>query len=165
MREFFKGWRRKAAFVALAMACAGMAALVRSLMLCSAFQFRLNGNSVCRLIVNNGSVSIERFVSDGDCDSEDFDSDFQAMDFMSTMFFTDTPSFRSYPSQRNDDFPRRNEYWNRGGILVADWQSDRGGHRKSWVTISILPANLVLTLFSAYLILWKPRKQTGPDHA
>lgn len=56
------------------------------------------------------------------------------------------------------------EWWNYGGPWDAD-PLQRDDNRFCKLDIPHWMAVLPLTLLSAYLILWKPRKRTEPDHA
>ena len=142
MHTFFHGWRRKAGVVTLVMACALMGGWIRSYA------------SVDSIFVNTGNGQ-RRLQSEGGYliwSSGGFEPAGSSFGFESRLF---TPI----------EFIEPNELWvdwrfRCPGIRVGTMPS---GHAPNGFVRLSLVAYLMfvfpLTLLSAYLILWKPRKQ------
>jgi hypothetical protein len=131
MREFFKGWRRKAGCVALVMACLSATGLVRSCIATDCVELQTE----------------QRFF--GVCSCRAY-----------LIFVT--------CNETRDNQPFVN--WEIGGIEPIEHDDSSGSMIYTWVTPHRTPNEcllipywslvLPLTLLSAYLILWKPRKSS-----
>ena len=122
MREFFKGWRRKAGVILLVMACVVTAVWIRSSIVVDFMHFEI-GDRFYVVVSRRGVLA---------WDFGEYGIDDQRAGF----------GWRTHEAPldigNNVVFSRSVMYWT--------------------------PA-IVLTLLSAYLILWKPRKRTEQDHA
>ncbi|MBS0201252.1 MAG: hypothetical protein JSS49_00025 [Planctomycetes bacterium] len=154
MREFFKGWRRKLGCVTLLMACMVVAAWLRSGIRYDFFDLNIAGMTY-RLGLHGGNL---RFIKQGPSASKQLVS-------WNTGELQELLPYQ--PGQSRDP-------WD--GIAV-DWRWDWNefhagagqypGGRLSH-TCFIIPywsLTVPLTLLSASLLLWKPRKRTGQGHA
>jgi hypothetical protein len=142
MQTFFHGWRRKAGVAMLIMACVFAAGWTRSCFL---------SDDICFTLCGRGF---------------DFNSEFCRMGF--GVF---------WPDQRKDISPYFNRVSYGKKLSDIDYRSDctfmgwswyEGGTGKvgaktiQWTIPYWTPA-ITLTLLSAYLILWKPRKRSSPN--
>jgi len=143
MRDFFRGWRRKAGVVALLMACIVFAAWMRSL----EFDFGLRGTS--SLIASQGSLEWSRSSEFAEPHTTEplrwFHRKHTTMSGMQfegkTISRLEMAGFVAY-SYRIVDF---------GGVSM--YRVDR------WL-VPFWGILLPTTLLSAYLILWKPGSST-----
>ena len=130
MREFFKGWRRKAGCVALAMACLVMGMWIRSTVVADIGYLDTAGER--RMAVSlYGHLRLYLFRD-------------QVVD----PYYTG-PRFWADSVKRSD--PAIYGLVGIGEDKIAD--------APYW------SATIPLTFLSAYLLLWKPRKRTGAEHA
>ena len=155
MREFFKGWRRKVGVVTLAMACAFMGAWLRSLIMRD--EITVHGNPRHTGVSMDGFVTWSRFAPDA------------------TKTEVTWTAKQITPTLRNE-CRRRGTYdwkWECGGFLFGTittqtlWWS-RGmtfTTTEHYWQVPYWSLSIPLTLISACLILWKPCKPTGPEHA
>ena len=154
MREFFRGWRRKAGCVTLVMATVLWAAWVRSL---GGLDVTIFNNATTALASMPNTVGLI-IVNDGKS--------------VGTSYFYENPLF----------YEGTEWSWHFCGfgigklkhtVLMAHIANDGTlvHHNIPPVifaglyTIPYWSVVIPLTLLSAYLLLWKPRKRTGPDHA
>jgi len=160
MREFFQGWRRKVGcgFLIIALLFAG--GWMRSLTTRDtiAWTFR-KSSSGFRLRSANGSVGWQRWTwrqieDDGWTSDNNFREDNRfGGDFFNVWYQVDNVN--------ENPFKWRQE-WAGFDFRSATWIDKFRPELKSSVSVCILPywsLTLLLTLFSAYLLFWKPRKQ------
>ena len=148
MREFFRGWRRKVGCVTLVMACAITLLWLRS---------RFQSEQICFRPSDTIEIQIELVDATADCacrwaTRETF-SEFNVIDWQSG--------------------PRRHSHQYRGTVpqirlmefsyVRPDCPSPRGNSIILHAPYPI-PAT-ILTLLSAYLLLWKPRKRKAESDA
>jgi hypothetical protein len=131
MREFFRGWRRKVGCMTLVMACVVMGGWLRSLACLD--EFWLEGlGQYHELILTDGSV--HWIVRDG-------------------MWNLDC-SWTTYASHDRQARTKILEY-----LIRSEQYGLNPDHHTSIWHFTILPVAIPLTLLSAYLILWEPRKR------
>ena len=138
MLSFFHGWRRKAGCVTLVMACMVFGGWMRSRIACDAAEFTI-GHRRHRI------MSTANCVSWYSCDEHGVS--------MSQRRWWSSVVFKE---------PRRNDqdYW-KARIADQVWHTHKGF--AAW-TVKYSSLAIPLTLLSAYLLLWKPRKrQNTPD--
>lgn len=143
MREFFRGWKRKAGVVTLLLACVFAAGWVRGL-----------ATEDCR-VVNWGTVTYN-FVSDQHgirvlrAQTQGYSRPNE------TMLFSQPVDKRAEPLEPKH-YPRR---WGFGGIQIGrhdlEFVQTVACNVPHWVIV------LPLTLFSAYLLLSKPKPKSAP---
>ena len=134
MGEFFKGWRRKAGLVTLAMACVLMVAWIRSMGYQDAVI--IFGEKRCLMIASaNGSAS----------------------------WVAEEPSWvAEEPSEETPSFNRPTWRWINRPITSDNGNEIHATHVLGTPRfIQYAPIVLPLTLLSAWLILIKPRKAKG----
>ena len=164
MREFFHGWRRKAGCVTLMMACAVMGLWIRGQRFRDelAFASASGTEKEIHAIVSAaaGIMWIRERLPD-----------------WSMVQVTSFPVWNSHRYGDDDTSDFSGETDTRGDSLWRwKWcgfdlgQGNHYGKDLTGPTISYWIAPywsiaIPLMLLSAYLILWKPRKQTGADHA
>ena len=154
MREFFKGWRRKAGCVLLAMACALMGAWFRSSRRVDWIELQ-SPISNCVFVSGGG-----RFL---------FLFGRESINGISTS--PESVRLKVTPTQGRSRNRISVEWDSYGASAVHVWpgsapvqQLDSSAPDERTM-LHYLVAVLPLTLLSAYLILWKPRKRTGAEHA
>ena len=137
MREFFRGWRRKIGVVTLGLACVSMAGWMRSGFREDRLRFKssVGGWSCMEVASINNHISMMRQRPD------------LKLAFLEDLSW-DLPRFFS-----QELVPESNQWnWSWPRTVYLD-----GGY----VHLAIIPYWIIvlpLTLLSAYLILWKPRK-------
>jgi hypothetical protein len=148
MRDFFYGWRRKAGVVTLVMACALTGAWLRSETEFHCFTLPANSWAHVTLVSERGSVRLVKMDA--------------VHSLSSARWWYGTLPEIADPS----------DYLEGGGIEV-DWRWDLGGFTIAYYHVTEQPEIghtaecklpywsivLCVTLLSAYLILWKPRKR------
>ena len=137
MREFFRGWRRKAGCALLVMACVTMWMWVRSRRIGESVDFILAGEHHF-LLSSNGQIAWEAYPSYPNA---------------RTPWYW---CYNRFPKNRNPHFTIEESR-----ILKLDKNFVAPGDR----VLDYRSATYCLTLLSAYLLLWKPRKRLGADHA
>lgn len=159
MREFFTGWRRKAGCIALVMACVLMAGWARS---ADTFDFvgangrlsRVGIESVC------GRIKVIRTSPLGDPNLFNFTSGpVEHLEYVKTTADGKhelIPALGS-PTWRLD--------WIGFHTSVGDYPTYSSTIRMSVLIVPYWAVVLPLTLLSAYLILWKPRKRKAESDA
>jgi hypothetical protein len=136
MREFFRGWRRKAGCVMLAMACLLTAAWIRSFALHDVVAIPL-WNSYTYVVSVNGDFAVE-LTYPVPAGADPF--------WMTMRQDSDATIF---------EFLQDNIVWKwRGAGLAISKTSP--GHTTDYI-VHYAWLTLPLTLLSAYLILWKPK--------
>ncbi|MBC8116025.1 MAG: hypothetical protein H7062_16685 [Candidatus Saccharimonas sp.] len=148
MGEFFKGWRRKAGLVTLAMALLFTIALMRSYVVSDTF-YVSSGQTLHQLTSFAGALTWTR--SGGE---------------------DETVPIQWQTNQISETFPspwgwhgREVKYewqWRGAGFSIGAFSYDAGGYA-SWLRVDVLTISysslvLPLTLLSAWLILGKPQK-------
>jgi hypothetical protein len=124
MREFFRGWRRKAGVVTLVMACVSMCMWIRGRVFIEGALFD-TGNRQCNVVLNfKGKFYWCRWTRPDEEENH---------------HWIHQPVALAAPFQRELDFLKREQ---------GSWR----------LSIPLMPSALLLTLLSAYLFLWKPRK-------
>ena len=150
MLSFFHGWRRKAGVVLLVMALAFFGVWMRSYFFCDEVSFPSDASALCFDSVRGGFN-----------------------------WYRLTPCQTGSGVQWNSFNLARMNATGTWSTTNVDWRWDFGGFSfgvgtlksdapKTQIELWHFPFwALVLppTLLSAYLILWKPQKRTGPDHA
>ena len=135
MREFFHGWRRKVGCVTLVMALALNGAWIRSHVVYDNVTFVMGGQQQM-IHLQRGEIIWWWWNLNG------------------------APQKRGRVNiahaHGEDGIP---DLWRNAASLAIDGQMIQG------TSIPCLPFSFPLTLLSAYLLLWKPRKRTEPDHA
>jgi hypothetical protein len=153
MREFFYGWRRKAGVVSLVMAVAVMGMWARSFVVVE--QLRVSACSVASI---RGTVAAVRSTLPQASPQPTY----------SKYLVSEIASFKP---DENGNYP---DWW--GGVEVDQRWDLAGFHfgrrridqdQQSIIQLGFPYWSLALplTLLSAYLILWKPRKPREPSHA
>ena len=146
MREFFKGWRRKAGCGFLVLACTLAGAWVRGVYMHDGFSIRSDEWHDVISFSREG-VTWERYYTPSNIASK---------------YGRFGSGWRSLPSTNHKDFGECTWRWNwyvfdcgecRDKVLVV--------YRRAFWRIPYLPPACSLTLLSAYLILWKPRKRVN----
>ena len=143
MREFFKGWRRKAGCVTLVMALATTSAWLRSFGSEDDFDFQFPSSALA-LRSAEGTIGCQRLS-------------FDDMAFHTFKFHC----FDSWYS--NADFPKtattKKAEWYGFEIESTSWTETRPPStvKLELLVIPYWSLTIPLTLLSAYLILWKPR--------
>lgn len=139
MREFFRGWRRKAGCVTLVMACAFMMLLFRSHLITDFITTDASNDGYQIVATGGGHVVWARTRSD---------SPIVRLSWMSTTW-----------NHRIFAFPDECQISARRTLLGAEFKT---AHLESKTVVfwkvPYLWFILPLTLLSAYLLLWKPRK-------
>lgn len=145
MREFFKSWRRKAGVVSLVMACTLLVAWMRT-----------------AVTVDIIRLSRQEAIISGDGH------------FVIYLVRRNASPMEWYQwHMRNDE---RFGPWEKvsrgtfGGIefgtdVIVDKSTQIEMDRANWWRVPYWELILPLTPLSAYLILWKPSKRMGPEHA
>lgn len=155
MREFFKGWRRKVGCVALVMAVFLAAVWRRSQTYADGFVLPVSSNMFG--IISSLS-SMEFFVAG-------FQSDEAASQWLSSGWQT-TRIRRNWKGDVLDDETTvgiGDNRWVWGRFGFGMFENDTGGnHRLVAVIIPFWSLVVPVTLLSAFLILWKPRKKLSP---
>lgn len=128
MREFFKGWRRKAGCVTLALACFLMGGWNRSLVTSDTFIF---GDGFVTL--SKGSIEWMRLVHEDNTPIETPKTDAPAEVTIAVIS---------------------------GGVKIGN-----PNLKVISYTIPYWSLTIPMTVLSAYLLLWKPRKRTAAEHA
>jgi hypothetical protein len=141
MREFFRGWRRKIGCVTLLMALAMTGAWFRSLILCDA------------ILIRSGTSWVDAIVSDAGhlmwadvCDDSP-DPVIQWRQFPATMF-------------RDQESIEWHKLWL--SFAIGEFRSSKTVVGRIW-SAPYCALVVPLTLLSAYLLLWKPRKWLNQD--
>jgi hypothetical protein len=134
MKEFFCGWRRKAGTVTLVMALAVAGIWMRSRVVCDTLQFKFGGRLHDIVSYSNQTSGV----------SWKFD-----------LAFPEVLDWGSIPLNEvdADDIEGTLANYREGyrDLGFFEW------HVPHWLLV------LPLSLLSAYLILWKPRKQSSPN--
>lgn len=133
MREFFRGWRRKVGCVTLLMALAVFGMWTRSQLVWEMINAPVGGRDHVTLLVPGRFTWVSYFPEKGNRIPQQWDQDQVSKD-------------------------------NVHGLeeMEAEWRQDsmrRPGY--IGVRVNLLVVLIPLSLLSAYLILWKPRKQSG----
>ena len=155
MREFFHGWRRKVGVVTLVMACGVAGLWVRSQQMRDSLQVRVADNAAHLFISNESElvwqsmrheatdeVQLRRFAISRTLVSENRVYVANRRRGTETEDYSHSVSFRTITGS-----------WTGNKIQLAAWRFPH------WALV------IPLTILSAYLILWKPRKRTEADHA
>ena len=150
MGQFFNGWRRKVGVGTLLLACLFCCAWARSLNEVDAFQM----SRTDRVFSGNGGIVWVAQTSG-------ISTPFWAIVWYWDVMGRDRDSLGMCRQLSLPWDCRR-----RDGIAGIE----RGQHESQeiamcWLRIDYKLLVLALTLLSAYLILWKPRKRTGAGHA
>jgi hypothetical protein len=141
MHTFFHGWRRKAGCVTLVMALAMMGAWFRSLILCDA------------IVVQSGTRWVDAIVSD-------------AGHLMWADVCDDSPApfiqWKQFPAAKFRD--QESIEWHKLGLsfAIGEFRSPKTAAGRIW-SAPYCALVIPLTLLSAYLLLWKPRKRVNQD--
>lgn len=146
MHPFFRGWRRKAGVVTLVMACALMSGWVRSFRIHDQLWFAVRGDATEAVISLGGKINWIRYHKAVLVPVPTFPE-------WTTGGFDDVESF--------DDGSLRRR-WRFVGFVSGEWPDDKIIGRTTIVAVPYLMLVMPLTLLSAYLILWKPRKRATP---
>jgi hypothetical protein len=149
MREFFRGWRRKVGCVTLVMACVVTGVWVRSTYYSDRFYYRTDKS------IHSQYSSLGRLS----CKSE------------FRIIRIDPASFPVRKSWRTYMGPNRPNHDDRLTQIGLKWISASGGFEFSkkevlgvttyHLTVPYLPIAVPLTVLSAYLLFWKPRKRAS----
>jgi hypothetical protein len=139
MREFFHGWRRKVGIVTLAMACMVMGAWIRSLSHGDTFGYVNQPALPIWLLSVDGTLVI---VTEIPIEWGKFDWSFKM--------------WRTEPFRPLEEYLPDDAEWSFNWCRLA---YGKGLYRL--ICIPYWSIAVPLTLLSAYLILWKPRKRPG----
>ena len=155
MREFFRGWRRKAGVVTLVMACALTGLWMRSQHMRDSLQVRIADNAAYICISNESElvwqslsheateeVQLRRFAVSHIPVSQNRVHFGHGWRRTEKEDYGHSVSFKTIPGSRTEI-----------DAQLAAWKLPH------WCVV------LPLTLLSAYLLLWTPRKRTEPHHA
>lgn len=155
MHTFFHGWRRKAGVITLMVACGLMGMWIRSLVCCDSLRFDLGVGRTARLTSANQSLGLVM----------QFSEDLNWIE--GTVATTDC-----LPAWESTSITERGAFEDEGIDWDYRWHGFGRGRKLSfsglvfWSDIQyqywVLPCWSVappLTLLSAYLMLWKPRKR------
>lgn len=165
MREFFRGWRRKVGCVTLVMACALMGLWVRSLTGINVVWFPFGTQTCVRFGSGEGRISWGKF---SEPKLENLPTTIGWGRFSEIYnFHLPTPMgwnlFRGMPV----DHPGW-VHWSWWHCGFGMYKAENNPSCPFMVTELLVPhwsLVLPLTLLSAYLILWKPRKRKGESDA
>lgn len=155
MGEVFKGWRRKAGCVALMMACVLMGLWMRGYRVSDALSFGIDsaGNDVWLNSSRDGIRWERYFGAGGAWGWQQF-----PVPRTGTVFPFDDPKWLAICTI--------DWRWRACGFDFGEWHSkQKDTFRSYYWLIPYWSLVLPLTLLSAYLILWNPRKRTEPEHA
>jgi hypothetical protein len=147
MREFFRGWRRKAGLVTLVMACLVNVAWMRSQFGRDAYAIR-RGNDYQVIATSRVGVLWNHKVVPENTQVI-YDPGWE----YSTYSENEPPDFRLHIDVYQVDWR-----WRLCGFDFGEYRTK--GINRYWV-IPYWSISLPFTLLSAYLILWKPRKRTA----
>ena len=152
MREFFRGWRRKAGLVTLAMACLLMAGWMRSFVIEDEIFIVFNNHSNYKLFSGCGGVACQRNFYLPEPDDAMQVSGWESMDL------SDRAS-NQIEALLDDTYDDDSGWlWNRGWVFIGrGLELDNYGTTASWILFSYSLLVLPLTLISAWLLLIKPR--------
>lgn len=156
MRDFFHGWRRKVGCVSLVMACAFASAWVRSLTIADLFAFHVASQSYDCFSSSRYGIGWNRWTSN------------------TPNILSRTPRFK-WAIRYDKNLKSFEELlltpplrWEAGLLFVRighgkerDYDLVRGSYFIMPHAFVVIP----LTLLSAYLLLWKPRRRPFPNHA
>ena len=148
MREFFRGWRRNAGLVTLAMALALMAVWMRSFVVCDSV-YTAKGKFTCGLVSSSGQL---HWYKTAKVDGRNLQVDLRTM-WLSFPIRPDPDGF-------DDRFRFDDRVFTWGGFEFYDLPLARSAHTVGGA-IPYWSLVLPLTLLSAWLILAKPRKAKG----
>lgn len=150
MREFLRGWRRKVGCVTLVMACMAIALWYRGQFAADNIAIGIHRRTALEAELGTGAVAIGFRSLDATIEEEasltDKFFDWYVLPPVETRF-------PLLPTMRRD-------VWSRTGFMGPMTFGPC-----FYVTIPLMPATLSLTLLSAYLILWKPRKRKAESDA
>ncbi|MBS0201251.1 MAG: hypothetical protein JSS49_00020 [Planctomycetes bacterium] len=155
MREFFKGWRRKVGCGLLVLACVVCGAWVRSLSIRDQILFLPRGNEFQMIASAAGTVRWGRIS----LQSTVFERD-DYLPVWRSMTLDQDESSDHFWSQRIVEWR-----WNCGEFDFGAGANYIGGPRTVRWAFPYWSFAAPLTILSATLILWKPRKRTEPEHA
>jgi hypothetical protein len=152
MREFFRGWRRKLGSVTLVMACGLTLLAVRSYLITDIWTAPVFGDAHY-VLSGQGAISWSRQLG-----------------FATLVSYSHGTIV--HPSNRYYKWTKWGAPWEPEPSWTCDWQYGIGylavgshemvgGAHTRWWQAAHWHLVLPLTLLSAYLILWKPRKRLG----
>jgi hypothetical protein len=148
MGTFFHGWRRKVSCVALLTACMLACAWVRSQDLKDVVSVCRDNETLHWLVSSNGEL---RWITIHGLGGDPY--------------WSAHNHWRTYPNNSSVAVVNPSTltpYWNYASIgfsLGQGWVEDPISDSRGWVIVPYWSITLTLTLLSAYLILWKPRKE------
>ena len=163
MWSFFHGWRRKAGVITLVMACAIMGLWVRSRFFDEVIRFRVGAHAVNDFQLLESGFSWASIWEPSDAPRVWMED---GMPCVNTLIDDGmNVQWASEPGRGSEARAFQNIQWSwsligyRYGIQPADPRSGIGSR------VLLMPysvSSFCLTLLSAYLLLWKPRKLTCP---
>ena len=157
MREFFQGWRRKAGCVALMLAASLFVAWMRSRAYVDRLTLRMSPTADVSFYSQHDGIEFEyRWETDGVTDADVSMHFGNLFDWQTSQKPIEDHSHR-FPTQDFFVFRIRSEGWK----ALRSNGMDVSCHGRI-LCIPHTPAMLIVTLLSAYLILWQPRKRSGP---
>jgi len=141
MREFFKGWRRKVGCGTLVLACVIAIVWMRSLFIAEGVMYRSDKSTVHNIRSTPGGLIWSGIHEEG------------------SSFVARNEYYRLIEGNAFTNPLETNRQWscNLVGIEFGATQTSPGISEQVWV-IRYWTFAVPLTLLSAYLILWKPRK-------
>ncbi|MBS0201253.1 MAG: hypothetical protein JSS49_00030 [Planctomycetes bacterium] len=151
MREFFKGWRRKVGCLLLVMACVLMGMWIKGKFNREMMEFRFDDHSAVEISFTATVIECEYQWETSRIGA------FRDLPFANWMTFPN-----KYCSIQSDAiFPAMtNTLWK---MSLGNGSSANGKGIRLMIPYWFLV--LPVTLLSAYLLVWKPRQRTGPEHA
>ena len=145
MREFFHGWRRKAGCVLLVLACTLMGMWIRGRFYKEMYELRSDDQSEFEICFTGTAIECEYRWETSQTGA------FRDLHFANWITFPNED-----PADRQTIFPESNSSKWELSLGSGDSAYGKGNGLIIPYSTSVLP----LTLLSAYLILWKPRKSS-----
>lgn len=159
MRQFFHGWRRKAGCVVLVLACALMGAWIRSLVVFDEINCSLGRESAVAMVSWKGAFAL-RFGWDKYDSWDEWvwhsreDDHYGYLDPASEFYRFEQPI-----PDGSGCFVTWYLHGENGGLGFSP-VNQRDHCRMAFVILPYWSLVIPLTLLSAYLIFWKPRRRT-----
>ncbi|HEY4260326.1 MAG TPA: hypothetical protein VGM98_09200 [Schlesneria sp.] len=161
MREFFRGWRRKVGCVTLALACIVTSLWVRSLSRADDVFLPFGDQATIQLISQKSTLTVRKFVSRFRVGTAKVGPDRILLLGVFPPTKSSTGNVALSADERNRSQLGTPYAWKFKvcGVGLATYEDHQRPLRVVIFTIPYWSIAIPLTLLSAYLILWKPRKQ------
>ena len=150
MREFFRGWRRKVGVVTLVMACVMTGMWFRSRTEWESLEVAVGARGLVAVELERGSVTLAyRWLEE----NTPLGTSISASSFNWHGASPVSDEINLWPELGTNLWSETSSI----GPIVSG--------KATYVRLPLLTAMALLTVVSAYLLLWKPRKRTEPEHA